>query len=92
MELASTQPLIEMSTRNLSVGKERPERKTDNPTTICDVIIYKMWDPRRLVILQASMAYYGEYVQYVVVDLLKARTVKSSKTLCYATISKHVMT
>jgi hypothetical protein len=37
------------------------------------------------------MAYYREYVEYVVVYLLKARTVKSAKTLCYTTIGKHPM-
>jgi hypothetical protein len=30
MALGSTQPLIEMSTRNLSGDKGRPARKTDN--------------------------------------------------------------
>jgi hypothetical protein len=30
MALGSTQPLIEMSSRNLSGGKERPARKADN--------------------------------------------------------------
>jgi hypothetical protein len=32
MTLESTQPLIEMSTRNLPGGKGRPERKLDNLT------------------------------------------------------------
>jgi hypothetical protein len=31
----STQPLIEMCTRNLLPGKERPVRKADNLTAIC---------------------------------------------------------
>jgi hypothetical protein len=31
-----TQPLTEMSTRNLPVGKGRPARKSDNLTTICE--------------------------------------------------------
>jgi hypothetical protein len=30
MTLCSTQPLTEMSTSNLSEGKERPARKADN--------------------------------------------------------------
>jgi hypothetical protein len=33
--LGSTQPLIEMSTSNLSGGKGRPSRKADNLTAIC---------------------------------------------------------
>jgi hypothetical protein len=39
MVLGSTQPLIEMSTRNLSGGKERPVRKADNLTAICEPIV-----------------------------------------------------
>jgi hypothetical protein len=36
MTLRSTQPLTEMSTRNLPGGKGRPERKADDPTAICE--------------------------------------------------------
>jgi hypothetical protein len=32
----STQPLTEMSTRNIPEGKERPARKADNLTAICE--------------------------------------------------------
>jgi hypothetical protein len=35
MALGSTQPLIEMSTRNPPGGKGRPARKTDKVTAIC---------------------------------------------------------
>jgi hypothetical protein len=38
MYLGSTQPLTEMSTRNLPGGKERPARKADNLTVICESI------------------------------------------------------
>jgi hypothetical protein len=34
--LGSTQPLREMSTRNLPGGKGRPARKADNFTAICE--------------------------------------------------------
>jgi hypothetical protein len=37
MKLGSTQPLTEISTRNLPGGKGRPERKADNLTAICEV-------------------------------------------------------
>jgi hypothetical protein len=37
--LGSTQPLTEMSTRNLAGGKERPARKADNLSTICEPIV-----------------------------------------------------
>jgi hypothetical protein len=36
MALGSTQPLTEMSTRNLPVGKGRPTSKADNVTAICE--------------------------------------------------------
>jgi hypothetical protein len=39
MTLVSTQPLVEMSTRNLPEGKGRPARKADNLTAICESIV-----------------------------------------------------
>jgi hypothetical protein len=39
MALESTQPLTEMSTRNLPGGKERPARKADNLTAISEPIV-----------------------------------------------------
>jgi hypothetical protein len=36
MALRSTQPLTEMSTRNLPGGKGRPARKGDNLTVVCE--------------------------------------------------------
>jgi hypothetical protein len=36
MALGSTQPLTEMSIRNLSGGKGRPAHKADNLTAICE--------------------------------------------------------
>jgi hypothetical protein len=39
MALGSTQPLTEMSTRNLPGGKKRPARKVDNLTAICEPIV-----------------------------------------------------
>jgi hypothetical protein len=38
MALVSTQPLIEMSTRNLPGDKGRPTHKADNLTAICEPI------------------------------------------------------
>jgi hypothetical protein len=60
MALGSTHPLTEMSTRNLPGGKGRPVRKADNLTAICEAIVYKMWEPRRLATLWASMACYRD--------------------------------
>jgi hypothetical protein len=60
MALGSTQPLTEMSTRNLSEGKGQPARIADNLTPICEPIVYKMWEPRCLTTQWASMACYRD--------------------------------
>jgi hypothetical protein len=52
--------LTEMSTRNLPGGKGWPEHNADNLTSICEPIVYKMWEPWRLTILWASMACYRD--------------------------------
>jgi hypothetical protein len=36
MALGSTEPLTEMSTRNLPGGKKRPARRADNFAAICE--------------------------------------------------------
>jgi hypothetical protein len=36
MALGSTQPLTEMSTRNLPRGKKGPARRADNLATVCE--------------------------------------------------------
>jgi hypothetical protein len=36
------------------------QRKADNLTAICEPIVYKMWEPRRLTNLWASTAFYGD--------------------------------
>jgi hypothetical protein len=41
MALESTQPLTEMSTRNLPGGKKRPAHKADNLTAICEPNVWK---------------------------------------------------
>jgi hypothetical protein len=48
MTLGSTQPLIELRTRNLPGGKMRPARKSDIPTVISESIVLMMWEPRLL--------------------------------------------
>jgi hypothetical protein len=60
MALGSTQPLTEMSTKNLPGCKVGPLRKADNLAAICEPIVWKMWEPRRLTNLWASMACYGD--------------------------------
>jgi hypothetical protein len=56
MALGSTQPLTEMSTRNLPGGKRRPGCKAENLTALCELIVWKMWEPRRLTTLWACTA------------------------------------
>jgi hypothetical protein len=61
MTLESTQPLTEMSTRNLPEGTGwLPARKADNFTAICEPIVQKMWEPRRLAIIWASTSCYRD--------------------------------
>jgi hypothetical protein len=59
MVLGSTQPLTEMSTRNLPGGKGRPAREADL-IAICEPIVYKIWEPQRLTTLWAFMACYRD--------------------------------
>jgi hypothetical protein len=47
-EVQSTQPLTEMSTRNLPRGEGQPVHKTDNLTAIYETTVYKMWAPQHL--------------------------------------------
>jgi hypothetical protein len=58
MALGSTQPLAEMSTRNIPGVKGRPACKADNLTAICEPIIQKIWEIQRLTTIWASMARY----------------------------------
>jgi hypothetical protein len=60
MALGSTQPLTEMSTRNLPGGKGRPTLKADYLTAICEPSVYKMWEPRTLKTLWAFTACYRD--------------------------------
>jgi hypothetical protein len=49
-------------------GNGRSVRKAANFTAICEPIIYKMWEPRRLTILWASTACYMDsfYINFLV--------------------------
>jgi hypothetical protein len=59
MALGSTQPLTEMSTRNIPGGEGRPAPKADL-TAICEPIVYKMWKPQHLTTLWVSTARYRD--------------------------------
>jgi hypothetical protein len=60
MALGSTQPLTEMSIRNLPGGKGQTAHKANNLTAICEPIVWKMWEPRRLTALWASAVCYRD--------------------------------
>jgi hypothetical protein len=60
MALGSTQPLTEMSTRILPGGKGQLVCKADNLTAICEPIVWKMWEPRRLTTIWASTTCYRD--------------------------------
>jgi hypothetical protein len=40
--------------------KGRPARKAENLTAICESIVFKMWEPRRLTAVWASTACYRD--------------------------------
>jgi hypothetical protein len=44
MALGSTQPLTEISTRNLPGGNGRPALRAEKLTAICEPIVQKMWE------------------------------------------------
>jgi hypothetical protein len=56
MALGST--LTEINTRNLPGCIGQPVRKADNLTAICEPIVYKTWEPRRLTTLWNFKACY----------------------------------
>jgi hypothetical protein len=86
MTLGSTQPLTEMSTRNLPGGKGRPAPMADNLTAICEPTVQEMWEPRRLTTLLASTACYRDSFIFLrtqqasvsIVAFISSRTVPSA--------------
>jgi hypothetical protein len=69
--------LTEMSTRNLPMSNGRPVCKAHNVTAICEPIVYKMLEPRRLTTLWACTACYRDNftpffnVTYLISELVK---------------------
>jgi hypothetical protein len=56
MALGSTQPLTEIYTRNLPGGDKGQRARKADLTAICEEIVQKMWESRRLTTLWASTA------------------------------------
>jgi hypothetical protein len=73
MALGSTQPLTEISTRNLAGGKGRPARGADNLTTICEPIVQKMWETRRLTNLWDFTACYRDSFTFFMSEIQSFR-------------------
>jgi hypothetical protein len=65
MALGSTQPLREMSTKNLPGGKGRPVRKANILTAVCEPIPRKWGEPRRLTNLWASTVCYRDSFTFI---------------------------
>jgi hypothetical protein len=74
ISLGSTQPPTEISTRDLPGGKVWPALKADNLTAVCEPIVYKMWEPRRLTILWASTVCYKDSFTFLETLLSSAYT------------------
>jgi hypothetical protein len=59
--LGLAQPLTERGPGILlGGGKARPTLKDENLTAICEPIVYKTWDPRRLTLLRPSKTCYSD--------------------------------
>jgi hypothetical protein len=52
-----------------SWGKVRPARGADNLAAICEPIVYKMWEPRRLTTLWAFIARYTDSFTFFTLPL-----------------------
>jgi hypothetical protein len=60
LALGSTQRLTEISTRNILDGQLQPPHEADKFTAICEPIVNKMSEPRRLAALWSSTACYSD--------------------------------
>jgi hypothetical protein len=69
--LGSTQSLTKISTRKLPGGKGRPARRADNLATICESIVWKMWEPLRLTTLRTSTTCTGITLPYLTCVLFR---------------------
>jgi hypothetical protein len=97
MALGSTQPLTEMSTRNLPEGKGRPARKTDNLTAICEPIVWRkcgrFTDPLRnssLGIVSARTCLSSRYQVMHISSRDRYIATVPHVTICYNMINKNL--
>jgi hypothetical protein len=66
VSLGFTQPLTEMNSKILPQGKRKSARKAHNLTAICESIVYKMWEPRRLTTLWVSTVDYRDSITFYI--------------------------
>jgi hypothetical protein len=59
-----------MGTRNLPESKGQLECEANNLTAICEPIVWKMWEPRRLTTLWVSMAFYKDSFKFIPTHIL----------------------
>jgi hypothetical protein len=83
LALGLSQPLTEMSTRNLPGGKGRLARGADSLTAICEPTVYKMWEPRRLTALWAFTACYRDSF-----TILLRNCIKVAQVFIYSCLSR----
>jgi hypothetical protein len=57
--------MTEINTRNLPGGKGRPALDAGNLTAIYEPIVYKTWEPRRLISLHVSTACYRDSFTFI---------------------------
>jgi hypothetical protein len=68
----------------------RPTRKADNLTAICEPIVYKMWEPRRLTTLWASTACYRDSFTFIFTSLIiKVLTIFKMNSCVYTYCHVH---
>jgi hypothetical protein len=60
MALGSTQASNRNEYQESPWGKRQPAREADDLTAICEPIVWKMWEPRRLTTLWAFTACYRD--------------------------------
>jgi hypothetical protein len=81
MSLGSTQALTEMSTSNFPGGKTWSARKAGHLTSVCEPIVWKIWEPRRYTTLWASTACYSDSLAFLYISTTQRDQQHAIRTL-----------